>query len=305
MQSGLSATESTLSAPTAAADPDGFAALAELRAHPRFPEMMRVSAEGIVRLYQGRRLLDWLMDDRGRLLFGYFALYLHFARREDEPQSGLTPTRMKALCAEFEACSPGRVTVMLNLMRFAGFLAPAPAQDGRIRRFVATDRLIAPLVERWRRHLEAIAPALPEGRTALARLDDPKFVRALMLAMFERFRTRFRSVFRSTGLNLFSERNAGMLILASLLTGGEAGDTIPPARPVPISISALARRFGVSRTHVLALLSDAADHGFLDRLGPEREGILILPRLAEAARDFFAGMHLYYADCARAALKAE
>src|SRR5262249_19835670 len=110
MQSGLSATESTSPASPAATDPEGFAAIVRLRADPRFPEMMRASAEGIVRLYQGRRLFDWLMDDRGRLLFGYFALYLHFSRREDEPQSGLTPTRMKALCGEFDVCSPGRVT---------------------------------------------------------------------------------------------------------------------------------------------------------------------------------------------------
>jgi hypothetical protein len=301
MHSGFPSEYSTSSLSRPAAALEHFAAVAALRAHPQFPEMIRASAEGLVRLYQGRRLLDWLMDDWGRVLFGYFALHLHFARQEDEPLSGLTPTRMKALCAEFDVCSPGRVTVMLNLMRFAGYVAPAPAPDRRIRKYVATDRLIALFVARWRVHFEAIAPALPEVGAALPRLDDPDFVRALAFAMFDRFRD-FRVVIRSTGLGLFGQRNAGILILASLLTSGEAGDAVPPTRPVQVSVSALARRFAVSRAHVLALLRDAADQGFIDRVGPDREGILILPRLAEAARDFFAGMHLFYADCARAAL---
>jgi hypothetical protein len=141
-------------------------AVAAVRAHPRFPEAMRASAAGLVTLYQGGHLLNWLMDDRGRLLFAYLTLYLHFTRDPSDPASGLTPTRMKEGCSELGICSPGRAAAMLSVMRFAGYLAPSPARDRRVRGFVATDKLIALLVDRWRVHLAALAMVMPEGELA-------------------------------------------------------------------------------------------------------------------------------------------
>jgi DNA-binding GntR family transcriptional regulator len=77
---------------------------------------------------------------------------------------------------------------------------------------------------------------------------------------------------------------------------------VPPSRPVPISVSRLARRFGVSRPHVLKLLNDAASEGFIERIGPAGDRAVVLPRLADAAQNFFATMFLFFADCAREAL---
>jgi hypothetical protein len=279
-------------------------AIATLRAHPHFPAAMRASAAGIVALYQGGRLLNWLMDDRGRLLFGYLALYLHFARHPDDPASGLTPTRMKQLCAEFDICSAGRATAMLSLMRFAGYLAPAAASDRRLHVLVATERLIGLLLERWRLHFAAMAPLSPEGKAAQTSLDAPAFQRDLTIAMFERFRAGFRFMTHAPELGLFGERNAGMLMLASLIAAGDADDTVPPQRPVPISVSALARRFSVSRPHVLKLLNDAAAEGFIERIGAMGERVVILPRLSEASCNFFATMYLFFAACAGEALAA-
>jgi hypothetical protein len=211
---------------------------------------------------------------------------------------------MKEFCAEFGVCSPGRATAMLSLMRFAGYLAPAAASDGRLHVLVANERLIALLVERWRIHLAAMAPILPEAQAALAKLDDPTFQRGLTTAMFERFRAGFRFMTHAPELGLFGERNAGMLMLASLIAAGEADDSVPPSRPVPISVSALARRFTVSRPHVLKLLNDAAGEGFIERIGAMGERIVILPRLSEASCNFFATMYLFFATCSREALAA-
>ena len=55
-------------------------------------DVVRLVFSGLVDLYQGSRLLDWLMDDRGRLVFGYLAFHLHFTRKADDPASGLTPS---------------------------------------------------------------------------------------------------------------------------------------------------------------------------------------------------------------------
>lgn len=266
---------------------------------------MRMSAAGIVALYEGGRLLNWLMDDRARLLFGYFALHLDLSRDPSDPTSGLTPTRMKVFCAELGICSPGRATAMLSLMRFTGYLTPdLQGSDRRQRRLVATDRLLDLLSARWRLHFTAMAPLMPDGDALLTALDEPGFAPALVFAMVERFQFGFRFMTHAPGLGLFGERNAGMLILASLLTAGAPDDTMPPRRAVPLSISALARRFGVSRPHVLKLIRDASEDGSIERFGPDGDQVLIRAQLAEAAQNFFATMYLFFADCGREAMRA-
>jgi len=288
-----------------ASDPATPEAIAALRARPGFEQAIRTSAAGLIAMYQGGHLLNWLMDDRGRLLFAYIALYLDASRDPADPSSGLTPTRMRTLVAEHDICSPGRATAMLSLMRFGGYLAPdIQVVDRRQRRLVATDKLHNLLRERWRVHFNAMAPLLPDGDELLAALDDPAVRRALVIGMVERFRAGFRFISHAPGLGLFGERNAGLFVLMSLLIAGEAGDTVPPSRPVPISMAALARRFRVSRPHVLKLIRDAADGGFIERSGQEGNRIVIRSQLAEATQIFFATMYLFFADSAREAMLA-
>jgi DNA-binding GntR family transcriptional regulator len=69
-------------------------------------------------------------------------------------------------------------------------------------------------------------------------------------------------------------------------------------RPIALSISALAGRFGVSRVHVRTLLRDAEAAGLIERTGEDSNRIMIRPELANAARIFFASMILFVAHCA-------
>jgi hypothetical protein len=288
--------------------PDGPAtpdAIAGLRAHPKFREAMRASSAGLVSMYQGSHLLNWLMDDRARLLFGYFALYLHFTRDPRESSSGLTPTRMKAMCVELDVCSPGRAAAMLSLMRFGGYLETAPAtRDLRQRPLIATDKLIALIADRQRVHFSAMVRLFPDGSALLQALERPEFLSGLVVAMARYYREGFRLVTHAPGLELFGERNAGILILASLLIAGEPDDTMPPRRPVPISISAMARRFKVSRPHVLKLIREAEADRLIERTGEQGECVLIRERLAEGAQNLFATMYLFLAACGREAMSS-
>jgi hypothetical protein len=148
-----------------------------------------------------------------------------------------------------------------------------------------------------------MAPLLPDGAAIVAALDDPVVARALVISMAERFRAGFRFISHAPGLGLFGERNGGLFILMTLITAGDEDDTVPPSRPVPISMAALARRFRVSRPHVLELVRDAADGGFIERIGEEGNRIVIRPHLGEATQIFFATMYLFFADCAREAMR--
>jgi len=309
--------------------PQAVAALCE---HPHFPEAMRAVLADNVRLYRGNRILHYVGYDRGRLVVGLLAFYLHASRRTDDPTSGLTAHRLKSLCAEQDVCSPGRARTMLSLLQMFGYVAPAPTADRRFKLLVPTELLIGSLRQRWSTMFAAIALLLPEGAAAradepgsgrvsgartiesprwplaslasaaCAALDRADFLAALARNMVDRYRTGIRALQFTPELKPFAERNAGLMILSSLVVAGQPGDTMPPAGPVRISISELARRFSVSRAHVLRLLRHAAAEGLIERTGTAEEAITLLPPLSHALRHSVSIIFLFFALCARAAL---
>ncbi|PWB65682.1 MAG: hypothetical protein C3F17_03410 [Bradyrhizobiaceae bacterium] len=276
--------------------------VAALSAHPRFPEAARRVAQCLLSLYRGNRLLNQLVNDRGRFLLAFLLLHFHYSRRPDDPQSGLTAGRVVETCVTHGICSRGRAKALLMLMRVAGYIAPAPdAADRRYRVLVPTERLIALHHDRWRCQFEAMALVLPEAATALTLLERPAFAPAFLRPLVAHFMAGNRVIDYSPELSGFIDRNAGFLILMSLLL---AGDPEQPERPAAISISGLARRFGVSRAHVLKFLRDAAEEGLIAREGHGAEQIRLLPRFLAAMHSFIASAFLFNALAAREAIDA-
>ncbi|WP_202308881.1 hypothetical protein [Mesorhizobium sp. L-8-10] len=283
---------------------DGLSAetIAALAAHPRFDEAIRLVAAGMVRLHRGNRLVSTLVSDRGRFVIGYLCVYLHYFG-DDGHGPGLTTSRMRALCVEQKLCSGNRAEAVLALMRLAGYLAAAPASaDRRMRLLVPTDRLLSSLRERWANQFEAMRRVLPEGDRALAALGRPEFTPAFVRHLSIRFFAGFRLLDQAPDLELFMERNAGIVVLLHLaLTGAQSGP-FPPEGPIPVSISAIAARFGVSRSHVRKLLRDAGDAGLIHRPDADGSHIGLSPRLVKAVRVFLAAALLFLAHCAAAAI---
>jgi DNA-binding MarR family transcriptional regulator len=281
------------------AAPPTAEAVAALRKHPRFLEAFDVALAHWVAIYRANRAVSQVLNDRARVVFGMLAVYLHYS----PDAGGFTASRMKAICSETGLCSPGRATALLSLMRFAGYIAPAPhALDRRIRVLVPTDSLFSDHRERLRGEIAALSLLLPEGQSGLAHIEDSDFLGEMACCFGEAFRSGFRLLQCVPELFQLADRNAGMVILMSLLLAREPGDTMPPQRPVAISISELARRFGVSRPHVLKLLRDADADGFI-RIDPaESQRIQVLPPLAEAMFNFIATVQLIIAYCIRTSL---
>jgi len=274
-------------------------AVQAVRAHPAFSQAAREVAQGFVEHYQGNRLLNTIVNDRGRMLVGYFSIYLHFFGLPGEHAPGLTVSRMKKLCSDLGICSGGRAETMLILMRMFGHLETAPsAADRRTRYLVPSKRLLESVQVRWLMQFKAMAPVLPEIAPAIAAVRRPDFTAALIRRLAERFLAGLRIIEHSPGFELFADRNAGVMIAYSLLLAGERGDTFPPQKPVRLSISAVARRFGVSRVHVRTLLRDAEEQGYLRRSGAAEGEVLLLPRLTDATLDFIASAFLYLGHCA-------
>jgi hypothetical protein len=283
----------------AAATPAGVgglptaAELTRLQAHPQFAAAVVMATAGMADLYQGNRILNSLINDRARLLFGMLALDLHYSGQADG-DIGFTVTQAQENCVAHGICSAGRAAAMIALMRFGGYIETLPSRDRRRRLLGVTDKLVAAHQARWRRLFEAIALVRTEGKTALAALDRPAFTRIYARLLADDFRAGLRILVDSAPeLALFAERNSGMVILFRLLADSGAG-----MEPVPVSISALAGRYGVSRAHVGKLLRDAENEDFLVLTDARGYCAALTPRLLTAANTFFATTFLYVGRCA-------
>jgi DNA-binding MarR family transcriptional regulator len=269
--------------------------MAAIRADPRFPAAVRTFAHGMMSIYRGNRLLNSLINDRGRMVIGYLALYLHDGGAPDGRGSGFGVGQLKALCAATGMASPGRTAAMLALMRLTGYIESARASDDRRRHIlVPTERLRETHRERWRCMAETVRQIRPETAAAFD-IGNPDFEAAYVRQTADYFINGMRVVDFAPELLLFTDRNAGMMILFSLMLSGEPGDTIPPRRPVAVSISALAGRFGVSRVHVRTLLREAEAAGLIERT---ESHLVFKPTLIEACITFAATSILLVGHCA-------
>jgi AraC-like DNA-binding protein len=270
-----------------------------IQAHPRFAEAMRASAQAMVELHSRSRFLGWFLSDRALAILAHAAVALDSDARDDDPRTGLTPSRFKAFCVENGLCSEGRATAVLAFMRLSGHLeAQGHPADRRITRLTPSGKLLETMRSRLRAQLGCAAMICPEVAPAIERLGSRDFERGLGVEFVRRFTFGIRLVDQASSLRLFTERDVGVLALFALALQGDPADPFPSDKPLPLSIAALARRFKVSRTHILRLVRDAEAAGLVARLGDKGDRLLIQPQLRDDTRRLFAAMFRLVALCA-------
>jgi hypothetical protein len=225
--------------------------------HPRFPEAARRLAANMLALGERDKALDGLFKDAGRYVAAVWAMYLHVT-------GGLTLPRLKDVCATSEYLSPGRARALLLYLRHLGYVDMVPnGTTGDPTRYVPTDGFVAA----WRDHLRAALEAAriiePAIQLVLDRLDDREVLNSIAKIQGKGLLAAARASNQDSAfIRIFTHRHAGSQIVWSLMLAGD-GDKFPPRVPIPFSISAAARRFGVSRIHIKRLLDDAEREGLL------------------------------------------
>ena len=268
-----------------------------LCAQPGFEASAKETSARLLAAFHGKRLLNLIINDRGRFIVALLALDLHF--RDDVPDAGLTSGRLKRICSEMGVCSPTRVASLLALMRLGDFVRATPSPgDKRRRVLVPTARLIASQRTRWRCHLEGSSAFLPEARRAIAALEGEAFIAEMVRALADHFYGGLRILDLVPGLRLFGERTGGIFVVLALLAAADEA-ALGGKKPVETSVSDLARRTGTSRAHIIKLLGDAAAEGFIDR--PASRDIILQPCLVSAAHDFLAVGYLFLNHAAKLA----
>jgi hypothetical protein len=259
------------------------AALSRLMCDPRLPEAIRTLAVKALEASANDKALDGICKDAGRYFAGMLVVYLHASGQ-------LTLPNLKAYCATSKLLSPGRARALLSYLRYLKFIDEVPAG---LRKGPARYTATAALLTAWRSQLSAALQAActiePAVRIVLDRLDDPEvfftFIRIQTNEMIEGIQSndaRREDPF----MRVIVHRHAGTRILLSLLA--IAAD-FPPRGPIPLSISATAQRFGVSRIHVQRMLDEAQREGLLTRTD---RGEIVFAESAKTYMRFFYPMQM-------------
>jgi DNA-binding transcriptional ArsR family regulator len=190
--------------------------------------------------------------------------------------------------------SAGTATAVLFRMRAIGYVTREEgAGPGLQRRYAPTPEMVETFRRRLRIELGAASMVIDGVDRVLSRLDDPQVFATLMSVMGAEVIHAARNPRSDIDpINQLSVRTAGILLLWDIVKSAEQpGALFGSEAEVEISVAALARRYQVSRSHVLSILRDLTEAGYLERLS--RDGLWRLkPALREALLTFFGIIYL-------------
>jgi hypothetical protein len=230
-----------------------------LRAEPLYPKAIRRFASNMLAAGDSDLALDGILKDAGRNVAAMCAVYLHVS-------GGLTLPRLKALCTAFGLTSPGRARALLFYLRYLGYVSSAPpVPKGAPAVYPVAPKLLNTWGEHQRAVLDAAAVLEPEIALLIERFESPGVFETYAVLMVEGFLTTVPHFQQNMPyFRIFMHRHAGIQIVHFLLANA-ADDAFPPHEPIAYSISTLAQRFGVSRSHVRRMIEAAEREGMIQR----------------------------------------
>jgi hypothetical protein len=239
-------------------------------AHPAYPAAARALAANMMAAGDSDKALDGIFKDAGRYLAAMLAMYLHVS-------GGLTLPRLKEICAATGFLSPGRARALLIYMRYLGYVVPV---SGRARGEPARYRPTESFVASWRKQVHAALAAAQlvdaDVGLLLARLDEEAVLESFVRIQGEGLLASAQGADQNMAvLRIFVHRHAGTQVIWSMLLADD--ETFPPAKPIALSVSTLARRFDVSRIHLRRMLDNAKREGLLTL--NEDGTVILLPPL--------------------------
>jgi len=260
-------------------------AVRRLLADPRFADVLRAAARGALHEFDTKTALNTVFLDYGTFSLGFLALYLHAI-------GGITHRRLAELSGRSTILSRGRASAMLGMMRVKGLVARHTDMSGQVI-YRPSDNLVRFFRDRFRVEFNAVALVEPRVEQMLAHWDEP--------GTFERYLAMFGMQWVTAGANDLQEfvpfrkilsRRAGMLIVYAMMDAADYGRSTTPLRSFPLSVSALARRFRVSRSQVLRVLREVEGAGFVS-LDTAKGEAAFTPRFYEQYLTYSAVVYFY------------
>jgi hypothetical protein len=266
-------------------------------ADPRLEAAMRHSIRGALAFYDRAPVMHRNLKSVGRFALGVIALYL-------DATGGLTHRRLRELSGYSGFISAGAATALLLRLRLIGYVTPAESlPGGATKLYQPSPEMVNAFRERLRFEVEAAASFDSRIAPILDGLDEPGVFSDLMATFGADAIYAARHPHPGTAaIGRLSTRSAGMMVMYQLISDADTGGAFPPQGELRVSIAALARRYEVSRSHVLTILRDAESFRLIRRLDENRWRLE--PALAEAFRILYAVLYLGIIQSARAARAA-
>jgi hypothetical protein len=264
---------------------------AEMMARPRFADACQASLRFSVEHTGSNPVLTRVTIDTTRLVYGYLVLYL-------DAQGEITLKAIQNLCREIGLASHGRAQAILFHLRAIGYLLRDPAStDRRSRHYLPSPDMKDAMRDCLRDELRAFSLIEPEAARAAERLSEPEFFRAFLLRFGKGTvdALKFRN---KRPIGHFTDSNAGLVMLWDVILSAEEGDSYPPRGPLKMSVRELARKYKVSRTHILRLFRSAEARGLLTR-NAEEQTITLSEAFARDIVEFEVIVFLGMAKCAQ------
>ena len=246
---------------------------------PRYLDGVALYDDIVPALFANNIVLNKAVNEYSRFQTIAFTLHLYDTRSPDDPNTGLTLSRLQRLCTMYDIASTGGVVGFFGLMMVAGYLARAPSEkDRRIVQLKPTPKFVA-VVEGWNhRVLQSIDAIMPDGHLAAAHDAHPRFGWDMREVSTQNLLSGWKPLKPFPEVLYFVSRQGGWMLLcrcvSEMLRQSHTGIT-----PVSVDLTAFGKSFGVSRTHLRRMLEGAHEKGLLD--APPRNGshILMSPKL--------------------------
>jgi hypothetical protein len=258
----------------------------EILAHPLFVSARIAFVDAVLALYEDDPFLTRMLLEAGRYVT--FSVIMCFHARYDGTDRSTWPTmsRLKEAMAQFGLSSSRRVEALVARLVHSGFLEMVTSkQDRRVRIPTPTERMLAQDRDWLAAHYLPLHILFPDPGYGPMIQRDPTFQMAQRLVSTDFFGRGATILASNPGIMLFLSRDAGVMILIKLIQmtqianeGFEEG----------LSYADIGARFGVSRTHVRAVLHDAEHAGFVHLSGRGGQLVQLTPAVMQAFDRFVA-----------------
>ncbi len=254
----------------------------DILANPRFAEARAAYMQEILGMHENRTSLNRVLMDEGRAFVFFTVITMNAAYRPEDRSTWPTVQRLKDLIEENGISSGRRVHDIVQRLGETGYIHffSAPT-DKRVTLLEPTEKMLAHDQKALIAYYRPLDVMFPDPGYPEPMRRDLAFQRVARQIGFSLIKYSYEFIKANAPVAHFLPREAGFMILTKLMQlsleqGAEQGID----GPADISLTELGDRFGVSRSHVRKLLSEAETQG-LARLVKGRAA------LTETARSGF------------------
>jgi hypothetical protein len=266
-------------------------AFADIVGHPRMPEARRIYIDRFLEVYDGDPFVVRLLLESGRVLVYLIVTVLEAAQDPARRETWVTVGLLKKTIALFGLASGRQIDHLVARLCEVGYMELRPSeQDRRVRILSPTEKMRAHDREWLVAHFAPLTILYPQHDYGPVMRREPQIQAAHRRAALPILPLAAEILQSGPDMMLFLNRAAGYPILAALLQAAmrQGGDA-----PVAVPYVEIGDRFGVSRTHIRALLTDAETSGLVKLHARGGRSVEILPRLwASHDRGMAGGMYM-------------